>query len=432
MFHNIKTSKKVSLYFSFFSFISLIILLLWVNIIYFSIWYNDQKNESIYDMNMNYKKYSIPEMNTWNKKSFKDYILQKDAVIIWNDWQIVCSNSVSKKTHDTAQNFTNKLFFKDENKIYLIFSEHYDEIGEVKIFFDTTPYIKSQVMIIKISFFIILFSVIFHYFLWEFIVKKSLKNLNIIKNYCQKLDINETMESLKIDGNSEDEIIIVAEKLNTAFTKIKNQNENLKQFIADVSHEFKTPLMALNSKNDLFTIKNEKNILDKNEITDFLDYNKKYIKKLDKMLEALFLITRLKDKTIQLYLIKTHIRSHISTLIKEKQIKNIEIQWDLELKIDHTTFDIIIENLINNAIKYGNNKKIILLLNKKFISIKDNGIWINQENLDKLFDNFFQENNESEWFWIGLYLVKRLLDIYEWKIEVFSEKWKGSEFKIYF
>jgi uncharacterized membrane protein SpoIIM required for sporulation len=85
MFKNLKTSKKVSVYFSIFSFISLIILLLCINIIYFSIWYSDQKKESLYDMNMSYSSYSKDGMDKSNIESFKDYILTKDSLIISKD-----------------------------------------------------------------------------------------------------------------------------------------------------------------------------------------------------------------------------------------------------------------------------------------------------------------------------------------------------------
>lgn len=429
MLNNLKTSKKVSIYFSIFSFISLIILLLWVNIIYFSIWYNWQKNECLYDMNMSYSSYSKDWMDKTNIESFKDYILTKDSIIITNSWEKIVSDWFLKKVD---WNIENKVLYKNEDRIYLIFSRNYSEIWNVKILFDTTDYINSQLIIIKISLLIILFSVILNYFLWELTVKKSLKNLNIIKEYCQNLDIDNKIKSLEIEWSDDDEIKIVAEKLSSALKKIKSQNDNLKQFIADISHEFKTPLMALNSKNDLINIMIEKQKATNDDIKNFLEYNKYYIKKLDKILEILILITRLKEKNVKLNFEEINLKKHIEKLIIEKDTSKIKILWEKLLKVDIATFDIIIENLINNSIKYWNDKEIIINLQENYISIKDNWIWIKKENLEKLFDNFFQENHENDGFWIWLYLVKRILDLYNWKIEVKSEVWIWSEFIIYY
>lgn len=432
MFQNLKTSKKVSIYFSIFSFVSLIILLIWINIIYFGIWYNNQKTASLYDMNMSYSKYSKDWMNKTNIESFKDYILTKDVLIIPNKWEIICSSSLTLKSKNNIESLNNKIIYQYDNKIFLIFSKNYSEIWEVKIFFDTTPYINSQLIIIKISLFIIFISVILNFFLWELIVRKSLKNLNLIKEYCQNLDLNKNIKTLQIEGSEDDEIKIVAEKLNNALKKIKTQNDNLKQFIADVSHEFKTPLMALNSKNDLLKAKLEKNIIQNKDLSELFEYNKLYIQKLDKILEVLFLITRLKEENINLDLKMVDLNKHISWIIEQRWIKNIKIIWKWIIEIDPVIFDIIIENLINNAIKYWNNKEIIISISEKSLSIKDNWIGINKENIELIFNNFYKENTESEGFWIWLYLVKRLIDIYNWKIDVKSEVWKWSEFIIYF
>jgi hypothetical protein len=77
---NLKTSDKISLTFSIFNFISLVLLLLAINIIYFFLWYSDIKKESLYDMNINYDMYNL-EKSENNKEAFKNYILSKDTII---------------------------------------------------------------------------------------------------------------------------------------------------------------------------------------------------------------------------------------------------------------------------------------------------------------------------------------------------------------
>jgi len=162
---NLKTSDKITFLFSLFNFVSLLILLIWINIIYFFIWYSDQKSESWYDMNRNYNNYIEWKTDT-NLEAFKKYILQKDTLIISHEtWELICSNWVETKIHDNIEKIKDDFFYKTEDKIFVIYSKIYPEIWEVKVFFDTTPYVKSQIIIIKISLFLILLSIFLFYFL---------------------------------------------------------------------------------------------------------------------------------------------------------------------------------------------------------------------------------------------------------------------------
>ena len=90
MFKRLKTSEKISLQFSFVNLFSLLLLLLAINIIYFAIWYNDQKTESLADINSSYELYSR-EMTQQNMDLFREYILQQDSIIVEIDGEITCS-----------------------------------------------------------------------------------------------------------------------------------------------------------------------------------------------------------------------------------------------------------------------------------------------------------------------------------------------------
>ena len=81
-FKRLKTSDKITLTFSLFNLFSLIVLLFSINIIYFFIWYNQIKDESLFDMNTNYNSYIDTEWKEKNNKlAFKKYILEKDTII---------------------------------------------------------------------------------------------------------------------------------------------------------------------------------------------------------------------------------------------------------------------------------------------------------------------------------------------------------------
>jgi signal transduction histidine kinase len=95
-------------------------------------------------------------------------------------------------------------------------------------------------------------------------------------------------------------------------------------------------------------------------------------------------------------------------------------------------------NLISNAIKYKSpdRKPVVSIRTEKvngfcLISVKDNGLGLSPEQKEKIFQMFKRFHDHGEGTGIGLYIVKRIVDNAGGKIEVESEKDKGSEFKVY-
>ena len=483
MYSNFKTSDKITFLFSLFNFAWLLILLLTINIVYFFLWYSDQKQESWYDMNVNYKKtlnlnkkveFTNKQKNLSslsseqikkirekrNIEAFKKYILQKNTIIIPinSNEEFICSNSVSKKVHNNMElidEIKNSFFYKHNWKIFFIYSKFYPEIWEVKVLFDTTPYVKSQIIIIKISLFIILFSIFLFYFLWKKITKYSLKNLTKIAKKAEELDIEKDFKKLKIIWNPDDEINILASTINNSFSHIKEQTDNLKQFITDVSHEFKTPLMVINSQIDLHNKKIEKNKLNEKDSEKLLENIKEKTKKLDNLLETFLLLSRVENKIEKLEKkeinFSKYLQNYTENFISNNEVlkniweNNFEINYKINknilLEIEQNTFNILFWNLIYNAIKFWTKKnltegfsplKLEIGLNKKEFYIKDNWIWIKKEDLQNIFNKFSRTDKNIEWFWIWLFLVKRLSDLYNWEIKVESKFWKWTNFIVKF
>ena len=91
-FKNLKTTDRIAITFSFVNLFFLIILLITINIVYFFIWYDDQKQASLYDVNVNYDSYT-EGMSDDNRQAFKKYILQKDTIIFPDDGSdLICSD----------------------------------------------------------------------------------------------------------------------------------------------------------------------------------------------------------------------------------------------------------------------------------------------------------------------------------------------------
>jgi len=436
--NELKTSDKITFLFTAFNFISLLILLFSINIIYFFSWYSDQKSASVYDININYNAY-IWDKNKTNLEAFKEYILKKNTLIIPEDWwKLICSKWVEKKVHNDIEKIKDKLFYNDWKRILFIFSKKYSGIWEVKVFIDTTPYVKSQFLIIKISLLIIFITLLLYIIIWKKISQFALKDLKNIAGKAKNIDIEKPFKPIKIVCNKDDEINILANTLNKSFSHIQNQTIILKQFITDVSHEFKTPLMVINSQIDLYNKKLEKWKLSHWDIEKLLLNIKEKTYKLDNLLQTFIMLSRIENKIAKIERKEVDFKKYIIDLVDTFLLnydKKINIKYDLlndlKIKIEQSTFNVLFENLLSNAIKFSrDNLEIEIWSNKGSFWIKDNWIWIEKDKLNKIFTKFYRNDTKKEWFWVWLFIVKRLLDLYSWNIEVDSELGKWTKFII--
>lgn len=224
-----------------------------------------------------------------------------------------------------------------------------------------------------------------------------------------------------------------------------------KMFTMDMSHELKTPINIILSTIQLL----KKNIDDKAivcnkeiNLVSYLDSIKRNSFKILNLVNTIMDINKIEEGYYKINNkeceIVSSIESIIQSVIKYGEAKNLEIVFDTNIEERFILCDIekiehILLNLLSNSIKYTNEGgKIEIFLDvleeKIKISVKDNGIGIDKESLDMIFDRFYQGNNhkkllkKSKGSGVGLFLVKSLVKIQNGTISCISEQEKGSEF----
>ncbi len=207
----------------------------------------------------------------------------------------------------------------------------------------------------------------------------------------------------------------------------------MQDFIHNAWHELKTPISIIHS--NLQLIKATKKF-DKTLVKEWLIE----INRLDHLIESLVELSNINSvENIEKINLDSEILEIINDYKAEAKKKKIDINFkEIDKKvltINKQYFYILLSNLIWNAIKYSKSWwKIEIILEKNRLIVKDNWIGISKKNLSKIFDRFFieEKSRNIEWHWIWLSLVKKISDIYGWKIVVKSKKKEGSEFIIQF
>ena len=406
----LKTSTKISLKFTIFTVVILSIFGVIINAIFFMSWFNKVNIDLENRIKTIEKKHNMME-TLMGQKFSRSFIFHK--------W--------SKE----AESIKNNLVFKNIAKIdkyYIIYIEAKNDIFVMNI----TQNMEGQESLLKLMIQLTIIFSIISYLISLLFIKTSLKKLNKLVEHTKKINIDK-LDKINMEGAEGDEIKIVADSLDNALSKISEQTNALKDFVSNVSHEFKTPLMIINSDID-YAIKSK-------EYKQGLLNIKETTKHLNNLIEHLNFITRLEDSW-PLKLQKENCSVIIKETIKqlEKNYKEKEISLSTEIEdnifweINKTSFEMIIKNLIENAFKYTPNKWTIhISLTKNSFSVKDNGIWIKSENLEKIWNRFWKEDDsrtEEKSYGLGLYLVKKLVLKHKWTILVKTEKEIGSLFTI--
>lgn len=408
----LRTSTKISLKFTIFTISLLLFFGLFTNIRFFYNWYGSSIQKITESNKPIRKNKKINNLLNKPEPFTKVYPLWSEEI------NLIRENIVFKRISKVWHNYF--VFYKTRDWFKIL---------------DVTERVTSQINLFFITIYLIILFSGLSYLMSLFFVRNSLKSLNKLVNFTEKLDIDNLNQKININWPENDEIKIVSNSLNKFISKINTQTLALKDFIWNTSHELKTPLMVINTDID-YAMKSWK-------YEQWLLGIKENIKNLDNLLNNLTLITKIEswyNMKVENINISDIFRENINLIKKQfidKDISNnILIQDNIFQKTNKFSFEIIINNLIENAFKYSKDWwNIKFYLDKDKLYIKDNWIWIEKWNLDKIWDRFWKEDlsrTEEKSFGLWLYMVKKLVQIYNWNISVESEKNIWTKFIILF
>ncbi len=235
------------------------------------------------------------------------------------------------------------------------------------------------------------------------------------------------------DFQRKNEILVQVEELKTNFLSL-------------VTHDLKTPVARIQGLAELILKKARERLVDKD--TEALKNIITSTEDLNRFISSILELSKLESNQIQLsfeskdpnQIIERSIEN-FKTLYKTKNIKiSTQLEPLFPIKLDATLISKVINNLIDNAIKYSHPESEILVQTREFgewieISIQDYGIGMTENEKKNLFTRFYRAKNEQTskvaGTGLGLYLTKYFVEAHAGRVEVESELCKGSLFKIF-
>jgi two-component system phosphate regulon sensor histidine kinase PhoR len=228
--------------------------------------------------------------------------------------------------------------------------------------------------------------------------------------------------------------------------KQKKLSEIKSDFINNMTHEFKTPLATISLAVD--ALKNDKVKGNEEKTGYFTNIIKEENKRMNKQVETILQAALLDKQEVQLNLKKLPAHEMIKSALNNITLQVEEKQGTLDVQLnaekdmvlaDEVHFTNLINNLLDNAVKYSKENLAIKLStensgNHLKIKIEDNGIGMNKETLNRIFEKFYRAHTGNvhnvKGFGLGLSYVKTMVEAHHGNIKADSVLGKGSTFVI--
>lgn len=363
---------------------------------------------------------------------FNDIEIQFFELLEKNEWRIKLD---TKENVDILVNYLSKAWVSikyieeiiPQNYLEKILEDVKDEKTPEYIFFNRL--IKAILITNIFSIFILII------FIFVF-SKKIISPIEKTTSHIKDLKLGKDFRI--INYSKKDEIWLLVNAINGLNIKL-NIWENIRnKLLADISHELKTPITAIQCYVEW--IKDGVIKLDDKILNSIIDEMQRLVKLVNTIME----FEKFESRKIDLHIQNEDVRFITEQVIKQfrqklkvTHQKIITSGLDKKILTDKDSFIQIVQNIISNFIKYAGKWSILRIeFWVNFIKFSDNGKWIPRTELPYIKEKFYQGRQEKtgniddRWIGVWLSIIDKIVKALGWELEINSEEAKGFEIKI--
>lgn len=257
------------------------------------------------------------------------------------------------------------------------------------------------------------------------------------------IEISRGNFSRRIRPRGRDEIAELGETFNYMADKLENIDQNRREFVSNASHELKTPLTSIKILTESILYQDG---VSEEVYKDFLGDINKEIDRLTNLINDLLLMTKVENDVgklettwVSLDGLAQEAVDMVRPLADKKSIAMVFEGDGAEAECDPMRIRQALNNLIDNAVKYtqeGGEVRVCVetVGTDAVVTVKDNGVGMSAEHLDKIFDRFYRVDKararETGGTGLGLHLVQRIAHLHHGRVEVESRENAGSTFRL--
>lgn len=267
--------------------------------------------------------------------------------------------------------------------------------------------------------------------------------IDVTERKKAELELKQYREHLEhLVGKRTRKIEHQAEELEKALEKEKHLTALQREFVAMVSHEFRTPLAIIDGAAQRLLRRLDR--FDPAEVEQRVERIRSAIMRMTELIEGVLSLSRLEAGVIEFYPEPCPLAELVQDVCRRQQDitpdHSIEVDVEdlpLEILADPTLLNQVFSNLLSNAVKYAPTSPKIEVRgwsegDRACVSVRDEGLGIPAEEVPRLFEKYFRAKTSAgiSGTGIGLYLIKQLVEMHAGQIEVESELGQGSTFVV--
>jgi two-component system phosphate regulon sensor histidine kinase PhoR len=310
-------------------------------------------------------------------------------------------------------------------------------------------YFQHSWYYVGITFFVTLITsfIVFYYLMEKYVHSKIKLIYKLIHNLKLGRDLRDALgDHVSADPINDVELEVKewAKEKKIEIEELRRQEKFRRDFLSNISHEFKTPLFAIQGYIEALQ---DDGLEDKELALDFLAKASKNVDRLSYLITDLDEISKLESGEIPINLTRFKINDLIKEVMESMELKarqhNIKLifkqKYDdpILVNADREKIRQVLVNLIDNSLKYGNEEgetsiSLFELHDQVLVEVTDNGIGIEEKYLPRLFERFFRTDSSRSrqigGSGLGLAIVKHIVEAHEQTINVRSTEGLGSTF----
>ncbi len=320
--------------------------------------------------------------------------------------------------------------------------------GKIKGYLITAVSLEGTILVVKnlrnVLFILFPLVLILLFFVARYLAGKNIQPIVSITETTNQITKSNLSERVKLPS-TKDELYTLSKSINELLDRMQNAFEREKQFTNDASHELRTPLSVIKGTLEVLIRKPRQ----EEEYREKINYCVSEIDNMSERVDQLLLLARFDKANISLRketmpalsLIDDAIHRHRKMIVEKNIQITIEDEKQAKINTDPYYFDMILDNIISNAIKYSDKDGEVVVRTlqedgKVMIEVIDYGVGINEKDLDSVFNPFFRSDSLNHKHitgsGLGLSIVKKASEVLGIEVKLQNHSDKGIKAQIIF
>jgi len=288
------------------------------------------------------------------------------------------------------------------------------------LIYDITAFVHHQQNLLRMSGILVIVLTLLSFLIANLVLSRYLlKDALVLSSRLEKIDVGDIGDVNLTQWISSQPFLQIAQVVQRLLQRVKKVNESLKSFNRQVAHEFKTPLMVMASELEYLALKSKN--------TESLDRIRFQLDKLDKLLDAFLLLTRIETRENQpeeVFDLEEVVGQVIKDLLGVRQNKPVKMDFKIsrwcKIKAPKELLAIALKNILDNAFKYTPEGGMIRLEADCEKVVVENDAQVKDEDVSRWFELFARGDSLKPWEGIGLYIVQKIeiASFAGWKVDL--------------